>query len=490
MSRRNNEITRRKLLARTMALGGAAVVNPFSGLFAQDGSGGSILDELRAGLHGTLLTPSDPDYDKRRQLWNGMIKRQPLAIARCADTADVINTVKFARANDLPVTVRGGGHNVAGKALRDDALAIDLSAMKGVRVNPENRTARARAGYTWADLDHQTTAFGLATTGGTVSSTGSGLVLGGGIGWLMRKHGLACDNLLSVDVVTADGDYLIADENENADLFWAVRGGGGNFGVVTSFKFRLHELQTITAGNALYPPEMIQDMFRFYRDYTSTTPDSVMTMASILQGPPGTDLEGRLAGAISVCHSGDPDEGERLVAPIKAFGPPAMHNIGVTPYSTLQTSIDAIYPPGNRNYWRSNFLTELPDEAFDTILKWAEGMPPNAQSGLFFEHMGGAVSRVGPQETAFSNREANYNFTILASWSDPAEDEKYSNWTRSFGDDMKKLATGAGYVNYMTDDEGSARVRATYEENYDRLIEVKRKYDPTNFFNANQNIAP
>ena len=401
-----------------------------------------------------------------------------------------MTTVRFARANDLPISVRGGGHNVAGKALRDGALAIDLSAMKGVRTDPGARTARARAGYTWADFDHQTSAFGLGTTGGTVSSTGSGLVLGGGIGWLMRKHGLACDNLLSVDVVTADGEFIIADETENADLFWAIRGGGGNFGVVTSLNFRLHELETITAGTALYPQDQIVEMFRFYRDFTSTAPDSVMTMAGILQGPAGTPLAGGLAGFIGVCHSGAESEGESLLKPIKAFGRPAMDSIGVTQYTALQTSADATYPPGNRNYWRSNFLTELSDEAIDTILTWAHGLPPNAQSGLFFEHMGGAVGRVGSHETAFSNREAQYNFTVLASWSEPSQDEQYIGWTRAFGDDMKKLATGAGYVNYMTGDEGAARVRATYKENYERLVAVKRKYDPLNFFSGNQNIAP
>jgi FAD/FMN-containing dehydrogenase len=419
-----------------------------------------------------------------------MLAKRPLANAQCADTADVITPVKFARANELAVSVRGGGHNVAGKALRDGALAIDLGHMKGVRVDPESRTARARAGYTWAEIDHQTTEFGLATTGGTVSSTGSGLVLGGGIGWLMRKHGLACDNLLSVDVVTADGDFLIADESENADLFWAVRGGGGNFGVVTSFKFRLHDLQTITAGMVVYPPDMIEEMFHFYRDFTGTAPDSVMTMAGIFPGAEGTPLAGGLAGFIAACHTGPAGEGERLLKPIKAFGEPVIDTIGVTRYTTLQTGSDANYPAGNRNYWRSNFLSELSDDAFDTILKWADGMPPTTQSILFFEHMGGAVSKVGPQATAFSNRDAQYDFTILASWSDPSEDERYINWTRSFGDDMKKLATGAGYVNYMTGDEGDARVKATYEENYDRLITVKQKYDPTNFFSGNQNITP
>lgn len=498
MTKRYGDFTRRELLARGMALGGAAVASPFANVFGQEGAEGinaesavsSVVEGLRANLHGTLITPADADYDTQRQLWNGMIDKRPLAIAKCADTADVMSTVSFARANDLPVSVRGGGHNVAGKALRDGALAIDLSAMKGVRADPGARAARARAGYTWADFDHETSAFGLATTGGTVSSTGSGLVLGGGIGWLMRKHGLSCDNLLSVDVVTADGEFLIADESENADLFWAVRGGGGNFGVVTSFKFRLHDLETITAGTAMYPQSLLREMFLFYRDYTSTAPDSVTTMAGIVHGPPETPLAGGLAGFIGVCHSGDAIEGARLVKPIKAFGPPAIDSIGVTPYTALQTGMDAVYPPGNRNYWRSNFLSELSDEAIDTILDWADGLPPNAQSVLFFEHMGGAVGRVGAQETAFSNRDAEYNFTVLASWSDPSEDEQYAGWTRAFGDDMKKLATGAGYVNYMTDDEGAARVKATYEENYARLVAVKRKYDPTNFFSGNQNIVP
>jgi len=498
MTRQHRDFTRRELLARSLALGGVAVAGPFAHLLGQevtDGDSGAtastkVLEGLRKNLHGNLFTSADAGYDTQRQLWNGMIDKRPLAIARCADTADVMNTVRFARANELPVSVRGGGHNVAGKALRDGALAIDLSAMKGVRVDPGARTARARAGYTWADFDHQTSAFGLGTTGGTVSSTGSGLVLGGGIGWLMRKHGLACDNLLSVDVVTADGEFIIADETENTDLFWAVRGGGGNFGVVTSLKFRLHELETITAGTTLYPQDQIGDMFRFYRDFTSTAPDSVMTMAGIVQPPPGTPLAGGMAGFIGVCHSGAANEGERLVRPIKAFGTPAVDSISIMQYTALQTGSDAIYPPGNRNYWRSNFLTELSDEAFDTILAWADGMPPNAQSGLFFEHMGGAVRRVGTQETAFSNRDAQYNFTVLASWSDPTKDEQYINWTRAFGDDMKKLATGAGYVNYMTEDEGAARVKATYEQNYERLVAVKRKYDPSNFFSGNQNIAP
>jgi FAD/FMN-containing dehydrogenase len=379
---------------------------------------------------------------------------------------------------------------VAGKALRDGALAIDLSLMKGLRVDPKAKSARAQAGVTWGEFDSETVSFDLVSTGGTVSTTGSGLVLGGGFGWLMRKHGLACDNLLSVDVVTADGEFLTASESENADLFWAVRGGGGNFGIVTSFEYRLHELEPITGGMALYPSSMIGDMFRFYREYTSSLPDSVTAMASIVQGPEGSPLAGDKAGVISVCHSGSESEGARLVRPIKEFGPPAMDMIGLMPYTALQTMSDAAVPPGNRNYWRSNFLMELSDEAIEIILDRAGGMPPNAHSVLFFEHMEGAVGRVGAQDTAFSNRDAKYNFTVVAGWTEPTEDGLYVPWTRSFGDAMKALATGAGYVNYMTDDEGAARVLATYETNFERLVAVKRKYDPTNFFSGNQNIAP
>lgn len=498
MANQPGDISRRELLARGIALGGVAMVGSSTNLFGQEspstraapGGGADLLDDLRAHLRGGLVTSADPSYDERRKLWNGMIDRQPAAIVGCAGAGDVISVVKYARANDMVISVRGGGHNVAGKALRDGALAIDLTPMKGVRVDPKEKIARAQAGVTWGELDLETTIFGLATTGGTVSTTGGGLTLGGGIGWLMRKHGLACDNLLSVDIVSAEGEFLTASETENDDLFWAVRGGGGNFGVVTSFEYRLHELDTITGGVALYPPSMLKDMFRIYRDYTSTAPDSVMTMAGIVQGPSGTTLEGQQAGFISVCHSGAASDGEQLVRPIKEFGPPAMDMIGVMPYTTLQTRTDAAFSSGNRNYWRSNFLMELSDKAIDIILERAGGMPPNAHSVLFFEHMEGAVGRVGPQDTAFSNREAKFNFTILAGWTDPDQDDLYVPWIRSFGDAMKALATGAGSVNYMLDDEGTARVRATYEKNYDRLVAVKRKYDPSNFFSGNQNIAP
>ena len=449
------------------------------------------LSELRGSLRGELLTPGDAAYDAARRLWNGMIDRRPAAIARCTGAVDVIAVVNFARSHDVAVTVRGGGHNVAGRALRDGAIAIDLSAMKGLRVDPRAKIARAQGGVTWGEFDRETAAFDLVTTGGTVSSTGvAGLTLGGGLGWLMRKHGLACDNLVSVDVVTADGRFLTASESENADLFWAVRGGGGNFGVVTSFEFGLHDAEPITGGVALYPQAMLEDVFRFYREYTSSAPDSITTMAGVLNGPEGTPVAGQKAGWIGVCHSGPAAEGERLVRPIKELGPPAVDLIGPMPYLSIQTMFDADMQPGNRNYWRSNFMNELDDEAIDVIVAQADGLPGNPASALLFEHMQGAVGRVEQQESAFANRVAKYNFSILSVWTNEADDEENVAWTRAFGDAMKPFATGAGYVNYMSDDESAERVRATYEANYQRLVAVKREYDPTNFFSGNQNIVP
>jgi FAD/FMN-containing dehydrogenase len=495
MAKRQGDVSRRELLAGGIAFGGVAIVGSSTKLFGQEVlSEGALLPtaaeplgDLRASLRGELLTSADPAYDEARKLWNGMIDKRPAAIVRCAGTADVISAVKFARSNHLAVSVRGGGHNVAGKALRDGALAVDLSPMKGLRVDPKVKTARAQGGVTWGEFDRETLAFDLVTTGGAVSTTGiAGLTLGGGIGWLMRKYGLACDNLVSVDIVTADGQFLTASESENADLFWAVRGGGGNFGVVTSFAYRLHELEPVTAGVAVYPFAMTKDVLRFYREFTSSAPDSVTTMAGIANGP----VAGEKDVWIAVCHSGPETEGERLLRPIKEFGPPVMDMIGPMPYRALQTGSDADNPSGNRNYWRSNYLTELSDEVIDIIVARSDGLPSAAGSIAYFEHMHGAVGRVGEQDTAFANRAAEYNFTVTSVWKDSGEDDKNVKWTREFGDAMKSWATGAGYVNYMTDDEGAERVRATYGANYERLVAIKRKYDPTNFFSGNQNITP
>ncbi|MGB5353422.1 MAG: FAD-binding oxidoreductase [Woeseia sp.] len=452
---------------------------------------GPALDELAARLRGNLVAPGDASYNVERKVWNGMIDKHPAAIARCSGVADVVDVVRFARDKDIAVSVRGGGHNVAGKALKDDAVTIDLSSMNSVRVDPKARTARAGGGARWAALDRETLAFDLVTTGGTVSSTGvGGLTLGGGLGWLMRKHGLACDNLVSADVVTADGRFLVASASENRDLFWALRGGGGNFGVVTSFEFDLHPLEPIMGGLAMYPQSMLRDMLRFYRDYTSKLPDSITTMCGVLNGPPGTPVAGQSAGFIALCHSGNPRDGERLLQPVVDFATPALGGFGPADYVTLQTMYDAGAGPGNRNYWRSNFLMKLPDEVIDLIVTQAEQGLRGPGTLVLLEHMGGAVGRVGDNATAFSNRGARHNLSILSSWPKKADDEENIRWTRAFGDAVKPFATGAGYVNYMTGDEGAERVQATYKANLERLIEIKRKYDPDNFFSANQNIVP
>ncbi|MEX2497124.1 MAG: FAD-binding oxidoreductase [Woeseia sp.] len=489
-------LTRRALLARGAALGGLAMIGSPSALLAQAASqaaatGGKTLEGLGAVLRGETLMPADGGYDSARQLWNGMIDKRPAAIARCGGVADVVNLVEYARENNHPISVRGGGHSVSGKAARDGAIMMDLSQMRAVRVDPVKKSARAEGGATWADFDHETLAFDLTCTGGTVSSTGiGGLTLGGGLGWLMRKHGLACDDLVSADVVTADARFLTASATENPDLFWALRGGGGNFGVVTSFEFGLHELEPVIGGLAIYPQDKLEDMLHFFKEFTANAPDSVTTMAGVLYGPPGSPVEGQSAGWIGVCHSGPVNEGKRALSPIDSFATPALGSIAPLPYSSLQTMFDAGSPAGNRNYWRSNFMTDLHDDVIDIIhARTVDGLP-NMQSLILIEHMGGAVARVGDHETAFSNRAAKYNVSVMNGWSDAADDAANIGWTRSFGDQLKAYATGAGYVNYMMDDESAERVRATYQANLERLREVKRKYDPDNFFNVNQNIAP
>ncbi len=488
-------ITRRDLLVGSAAAGGLAMFGSPAISFAQapgstSSAGASRLDDLAGLIRGDLITPGQDRYDEARKVWNAMIDKHPAAIARCTGAADVMEVVKYARDKNIAVTVRGGGHSVAGKSMRDGAIMIDLGEMHGVWVDAGKKRARAQGGARWGAFDRETTALNLVTTGGTVSSTGiSGLTLGGGLGWVMRKYGLSCDNVMSADVVTADGRLLTVNESENSDLYWAIRGGGGNFGVVTSFEYRLHDLQPIVGGMALYPESRLKDLFHFFRDYTSSAPDSVTTMAGVLIGPPGTPVEGQNAGMIAVCHSGPVSDGERLLRPIKEFGPPAADFIGPLSYVAMQGLFGADSAPGTRNYWRSNFMTELSDDAIDAILSRSDELPPPGTT-LLIEHLGGAVGRVGEQETAFSNRRANYNVGVLGVWLDAGEDERNIAWVRNFGDELKAFSTGGAYVNYMASDESAASVRAAYEANYQRLVAVKRKYDPTNFFSGNQNIAP
>lgn len=491
----SNYLTRRDVLLGSAAAGGLVIAGTPALSLAQEAAAASNeatgkFDELAARLRGDLITPTHVRYNESRKLWNGMIDKYPSAIARCSGAADVADVIKYARDKELEVTVRGGGHNVAGKALRDGAITIDLGPMHGVWVDAQNKRARAQGGARWAGFDRETIALGLATTGGTVGSTGvGGLTLGGGLGWLMREHGLSCDNLVAADMVTADGEQLTVNKSDNAELFWAIRGGGGNFGVVTSFEFALHELQPVVGGMALYPENKVRDLLRFFRDFTATAPDNVTAMAGVMHGPPGTPVEGQLAGLIAVCHHGPSKDGVRLLRPINEFGPPAVDFIGPTSYAAMQSLFEGGSAPGARNYWRSSFMKELSDGAIDTMVARSDELPAPGTL-LLVEHLGGAVGRVGEHETAFANRGANYNVSVLASWTDAADDEQNIPWVRNFGDELKSFSTGGAYVNYMAGDESEQNVRAAYETNFQRLVAVKRQYDPTNFFSGNQNIVP
>jgi FAD/FMN-containing dehydrogenase len=414
-----------------------------------------------------------------------MSDKRPALIARCTGVADVIRCVNFARDNGMLLSVRGGGHNAAGSAVCDDGLVIDLSEMKGIHVDPKARTARAEGGATWGALDRETQAFGLATVGGTVSMTGiGGLTLGGGVGWLMRKHGLACDNLLSVDVVTADGRFLAANANENEDLFWGVRGGGGNFGVVTSFEYRLHPVGPIVAKLALHPLEKGREVLRFYREFTSTAPEELTTFAGVITGP-----DGNPAVALIACYAGPVNEGERVLQPLKEFGPPA-EVIEMESYIDLQTAFDQdpSSQDGAYNYLKSDFLTGLSDKAIDIIIEHCERVTSPA-SIAFLEHMGGAIRRLGNGDTAFNQREADFNFVAWSCWPDASQSEKHIAWARGFSAAMEPFKTGGVYLNYMGE-EGDERVRAAYGDTYGRLVALKNKYDPANFFRMNQNIKP
>lgn len=414
-----------------------------------------------------------------------MIDKHPALIARCAAAADAIAAVNFARDHDILVSVRGGGHNVAGNAVCDGGLMIDLSMMKSVRVDPASRTARAEPGVTWGELDAETQAFGLATTGGVVTTTGiAGFTLGGGVGWLNGLHGLACDNLLSADVVTADGRLLRASASENEDLFWAIRGGGGNFGVVTSFEYQLHPLGLVLAGPVFHPVERAHEVLRFYRDFAANAPDELTAEAGFLTDPDGNQLIG-----IVVCYAGDIAVGERLIAPLREFGPPIADLIGPMPYTSLQSMFDAAFPSDRQNYWKSSLLPALSDGAIETIIEHASVMP-SPYSMTFIHHYHGAYNRVDAAETAYPHRDAHHDVLILANWTDPSESDAHVGWARDFFRALQPHVARNAVPNFMGSDEEDERVQSTYGENYDRLVTVKEKYDPANFFRMNLNIRP
>jgi FAD/FMN-containing dehydrogenase len=454
----------------------------------------TTIQEFRASLRGALLRPGDDGYDSARRVWNGMIDRKPALIVRCAGVADVINAVNFARTHNLLLSVRGGGHNVTGNAVCEGGIMIDLSPMKGIRVDPVRRTARAQAGLTWSEFDHETQAFGLATTGGQVSSTGiAGLTLGGGVGWLMRTCGLAVDNLLSVDIVTADGRLLTASATGNEDLFWGVRGGGGNFGIVTSFEYRLHPIGPLVLGGMLlYPAAQAKELLHFYREFMAGAPNELMTLVAFLTAPPApfvpTHLQGTPVVAIAICYAGSIEEGQRVVEPLRRFGPPALDLLSPMPYTVIQQLFDAANPFGLQVYVKSDHLAGLGDEVIDTLVTHAATATSPLSVVILFP-LEGVVSRVGEQETAFGHRNTAYDYVIYSMWTDPQESERHIQWTRDFWTAMQPFSIGV-YVNELGN-EGEDRVRAAYlPATYERLVALKNRYDPANLFRLNQNIKP
>jgi FAD/FMN-containing dehydrogenase len=436
-------------------------------------------------LRGELLRPGHNGYEGARKVWNGMIDKRPGLIVRCAGVGDVVKALGFAREHDLLSSVRGGGHNIAGKAVCEGGLMVDLSGMRSIQVDPVERTARVEGGVLLGDLDRETQAFGLATTAGVVTHTGvGGLTLGGGVGRLARKHGLACDNLLAVEVVTAAGEVVRASATENGDLFWGVRGGGGNFGVVTAFEYQLHPVGPgVLGGIVVHRLEEARAALEFYHEYSRTAPDELSADAIFLTSPDGARVV-----AISVCYIGPIGQGERVLQPLRRFGPPLSDQIRPLPYTEIQAAADAFFPIGLRYYWKSHFLSEISSDAVEaTVSHFAR--VPSARSLLVFQQFGGAVGRVGRSETAFWHRDVQWDNFPVSVWTDPADSERQVQWVREWWDLIKPFSIGGEYVNNLGD-EGEDRIRAAYGLNYERLVALKNKYDPTNFFRLNANITP
>ena len=437
-------------------------------------------------MPGKCSSPPISGYEDARRVHNGLVDKRPALIARCQGVADIADAVHLARKLNLDVAVRGGGHNPAGRATIDGGLMIDLAPMKGIHVDPKTRTVRAQGGVTWAEFNRETQLYGLATTGGVVSSTGiAGLTLGGGLGWLMSKYGLALDNLLSVDIVTAEGKVLKASAEEDADLFWAVRGGGGNFGVAASLEYRLHPVgPSVTGGLIAHPFDRAKEMLQFYRELTASLPDELTVFAGLIHAPDGAKL-----AVLVPCHCGPLGEGEAAMRPIKQFGSPVMDTTGAMPYCELNAMLDAAYPKGALNYWKSSFLAQLSDEAIDRMIGcFAECPTPMGQ--VLIEHFHGAATRVGVGDTAFPHRAEGYNLVLLSEWMDPTTTARCIAWARDTYAAMGPFVGSGRYVNYLGDDEGANSVAAAYGRNYRRLRELKARYDPENFFHMNQNIAP
>jgi FAD/FMN-containing dehydrogenase len=448
---------------------------------------------LAAQLRGELIQPGDAGYDDARKVYNAMHDRRPRLIVRCADVADVIAGVTFAREHDLTLAVRGGGHNVAGLAVCDDGLVVDLSRMTGIHVDPAKRVARVEGGATWGAVDHATHAFGLATPSGIISTTGvGGLTLGGGFGYLTRRWGLSCDNLRAVDVVTADGRFVTAGETENPDLFWALRGGGGNFGVVTSFEFDLHPVSTVYGGPVFYPVEAAGQVMRFYRDFIAQAPRELSAFFGFHIAPPAPfvpeHLHGAIACAIVTCYTGPLERAEAAVQPIREAAPVALDLMGPIPYPALNAMFDALLPPGLQHYWKADFDTELTDAAIDVHTRFGPKVP-NFLSLMHLYPLDGAVHDVPAEATAFSYRDVEFVHIIAGIDPDPANMSAHTAWVRDYWSTLHPHSAGGAYVNFLMD-EGQDRIRTTYRANYARLAEVKRRWDPENLFRTNQNIRP
>ena len=443
-------------------------------------------------LRGTLIQPGDPAYEERRTIYNAMIDKRPRLIAQCTNVADVIHAVRFGREQGLDTAIRSGGHNGPGLALVDDGLVIDLSPMKGLRVDPQGKTVRVQPGCTWGDVDHATHAFGLATVSGVISTTGvGGLTLGGGHGYLTRRCGLTIDNLLSADVVLADGRLARASEKENPDLFWALRGGGGNFGVVTSFEYRLHPISTVVAGPMFWPLDEIETTLRWYREWSPRAPEDAYAfylVAAVPAGPPfPEEIHGRKVCGLLWCYTGPEDQADAVIQEARDVAEPLFEFTGPMPYPALQGMFDDLYPPGDQWYWKGDFVREISDEAIAQHVR--HGEVPTAKSTMHLYPVDGAPQRVEPEDTAWRHRDANWSMVIAGVDPDPSNVPVIEEWARKYWKALSPHTVGGAYINFMME-EGEDRIRATYGDNYSRLQKVKAKYDPDNFFHVNQNIEP
>jgi FAD/FMN-containing dehydrogenase len=453
-------------------------------------------EDLAAAVRGSLITPADPEYDQARAVYNAMIDKRPAAIARCRDVADVISCVRFAREHGVEIAVRGGGHSVAGLGVWDDALVIDLSLLRSTTVSPQNHTVRADAGCTLADVDHATAAFGMAVPFGILGSTGvAGLTLGGGVGYLSRRFGLTVDNLLAADVVLADGTFVTASEHSHTDLFWALRGGGGNFGVVTSFTFRCHDIGehgTIIGGPVLYDLADTPEVMRWYRELLPSLPEELSGFFALLSIPPAPpfpeELWGRKACGIVWCYTGPHDRAGEVLEPVRTFGSPLVAGLQPMPFSVLQGAFDELNPAGLQQYWRADFFGEISDAAIEAHVKYGKQLPTGL-SAMHLHPIDGAASRVPGDATAFAYRDGGWAGVILGVDPDPSNADRISQWARDYGRALHPTSAGGGYVNFLMN-EGPDRIKAAYRANYHRLTQIKRRYDPDNAFHINQNIQP